>query len=168
MTRTPQCQVCVAIQDPGHFIRPQLQIHLPSSHNDQRALPLATHHVFAHMVLSTWNEASSLAISTFRSLTQLPRFRSKATSCGKPFSDPFLMHVPPPVPSYSNHLLAHLLLHWSLNQFHFQACSLQASLPHRRQVVGRHRPGHNQLPTPHLAQRLGHHRRSVRGVLKRN
>ena len=122
-----------AIQDPCHFIQPHLQIHLPSSHNDQRALPSATHHVFAHMVVSTWNEAPSLAISTFRSLTQLPRFRSKATSCGKPFSDPFLMHVPLPLPSYSNHLLAHLLLHLSLNQFHFQAHSLQASLPHRRQ-----------------------------------
>lgn len=42
MTRTPQCQVPAAVMtilDPCYFILPHLQVHLPSSHNEHRAVP---------------------------------------------------------------------------------------------------------------------------------
>lgn len=146
-----------------------LQIHLPSSHNKQRAL-----HQLHTMALFTWLFRPGMKPLPLPSPSLDLLLTSKVPVKSHPPPPPGSAslipswQMPPPLLSYSKSF-ASLFAHSSLNQFHLQShSSLHASLPYRKQVLGKHRPGLNQLSTPHLAQRLRYHRHSIKGVSKWN
>ena len=111
-----------AIKDLCHFIQPHLQIHLPSSHNQQHVL---------------------LQLYTMSLLTWVLPPGIKPFPLPSPPTDPLLdflgsgQKLPPPgstslIPSWwmfpsfafqQQSFLAHWLLHLSLNQFHFPSHS---------------------------------------------
>lgn len=160
MTRTPQCQVYAAnlavkaIRTfPTLFSLISIYITLQQPQSTTCSSS-AIHHVFAHIVASTWNQTHFPLPSPPTDPLLDFLGSGQATSSRKYFSDPFL-NVPLlcfPIAIIS----IHWLLHLSLNQFTFHhIVGWMASLLHRGKCwKGINYTDDNQLLTSHLAQGL--------------